>query len=411
MSSASVTHIFNKTDYSKHHLITLPITLSPLTSTSLLLRTRIIGLTTNNLTYARMGHILGWHTTYPLPANTPVPFGDTSTYARIAAWGHAEIVDSTAPDIPIGATVYGYLPISTELWTITVENTGMKNQIYATDEHRQHLWKMYNRYCIQPSLVELEKEKGGDSLGWDALMEELYGTCYNMNKYAFAWEEGNRANPSGSGDWSAEDANLDDAIIVVLNASGKTGMSWAYCLRRNRPKQRQPKTIIGVGSSASETILEESNFYDKVLLNSDASVAKSFIEECKPRRVVLFDFGAREGATESWRTTLSTSTVPFTFVKVGSEVKAQCPDITASRLLQTHPHIQANAGSMKEKGIALGGDKYWTDYYAAWEEFKKSGAIPSITLEWGEGIQGWEKGWEAFCRDKVEAGKGLVYRI
>src|SRR5262245_11050760 len=132
MASPPVMHLLNKIDYSKHCLVTLPSNPLPsLPPSSLRIQSKIIGLTTNNLTYSRMGHLLGWWDVYPQPDITQAPYNDRSTYGRIAAWGYAEIIDSTVPDIPVGSTVYGFLPISTLPEEIRIEHTRIKNQVFV----------------------------------------------------------------------------------------------------------------------------------------------------------------------------------------------------------------------------------------------------------------------------------------
>ena len=116
------THILSLTNYTTHHLV--PLTPSPLTSlppSSLRLRTKILSLTTNNLSYARIGHLMGWYDTYPLPSTTPPPYSDPTKYGRVAAWGYAEILESTVEGIEKGISVYGYLPSSTEWEDVTIE--------------------------------------------------------------------------------------------------------------------------------------------------------------------------------------------------------------------------------------------------------------------------------------------------
>jgi hypothetical protein len=377
------------------------------------LQSKILGLTTNNLTYARHGHLLGWWDIYPQPEITSAPYDDRSTYGRIAAWGYAEIIESTLPDIQVGSTVYGFIPISTLPEDVRIEHTGMKNQIFAVDEHRQKAWKIYNRYEVNPPLAELEKKKTLDFLGWDSLMHGLWATSYNMNVYAFAWDDKHRIHPNGDSEaeWSAEDANLHNSTVVILNASGKTGMAFAYTLRNDRPKEHQPMTVIGAGSTASLTALESSGFYDTVMLNSDDENAKQLIEKSGTRRVVLFDFGAREGVNATWRATLSSSTVSFTFVSVGAEVKVIHPDESRKQVAQLNTIIQVYAGALKEKGIDIAGEAYFDAFEAAWDRFKSNGGIPGMKLVWGEGLGDWEKGWEALCKDEVKASTGLVYRI
>lgn len=415
MSAPYTVHVLDKVDYSKHRLVTLPNDpLPPLAPSSIRFQSKTLGLTTNNLTYARMGLFMGWYDIYPLPPNIPAPYNDTATYGRVSAWGYAEIIESTVPDIPVGHTIYGYLPTSTLPEDVRVERMpGTRDQIVVLSEHRQHLWKIYNRYQICPPLAEVEKREGRDFLGWDSLMQGLFGTSYNMNKYAFAWEDGNRLHPSGDLEkpWAAEDANLDDAVVMILNASGKTGMAFAHQLRHNRPKEHQPRTVIGIGSPASKDTIEKSGYYDQVVLNTDSEAVKSQIEHSKPRRIVLIDFGAREGANAAWNSTFSSTTIPFTFVAVGGEVKIQHPDEAAKRFKSFASIIMTNASLLREKGIEIGGQAYFDQFMKDWNDVKRSGGIPGITLKWGEGMEALADGWDKLAKDEVPASTGLVFRI
>jgi hypothetical protein len=102
-STLATIHVLYKSNYSKHHLMTIPLQALPTLDSSLLgFRPEILDLTTNNLTYARRGHLMGWYDVYPLPYSMPVPYNDSSAYGRIASWGYADIIESTVPDIPVG---------------------------------------------------------------------------------------------------------------------------------------------------------------------------------------------------------------------------------------------------------------------------------------------------------------------
>ncbi|KAF1956527.1 hypothetical protein CC80DRAFT_562052 [Byssothecium circinans] len=120
----------------------------------------------------------------------------------------------------------------------------------------------------------------------------------------------------------------------------------------------------------------------------------------------------REAVPESWDTVLSSmssasSAIPLTVIGVGGEVKPKDPDPAAQRFKVRNSRIQANAGEMKGKGSAVDGERSFEEFYEAWEGFKKKGAVGGVRLKWGEGVEG----WEGFCKDRVTAGRGLVYRV
>jgi hypothetical protein len=407
---AGTIHVLSRADYSENHLVSLPLEdLAPLGPSSLRFRSRILGLTTNNLTYARLGHLLGWWDIHPLPPNTPAPYNDASKYGRISAWGYAEIVESTVPEVAVGQTLFGYLPISTAITTVRIEvdKSIGNDQIVVLDEYRQHLWKVYNRYTVREPLAELEKcYNGFDLLGWDSLMLVLYQTSFCMNRYAFAWEPQNLIHPSGAGEWSAEDADLRNATVVILNASGKTGLAFAHALRRDRPGEHQPRKIVGVGSLASVDVIKKSGLYDAVVLNDEHEAT---IKDAGSGRVVLLEFGARGGAVGSWVGALQAANVLFTFIVIGGEVKPVHPDETTKSFSSMAGLTVVNASFLREKGIEVGGEKYFQEFDAAWDGFKND--VKGTELEWAEGLEAWKEGWDRLCRDEVRPNKGLVYKI
>lgn len=406
-------HVLSKQAYNQHHLVTLPSDpLPPLGPSSIRIKSKTIGLTTNNFSYARGGHVLGWWDIYPPPSNTPAPFNDHNAYGCIAGWGYAEIVSSTVPGIEAGQSVFGFVPIGTLTWDFTIEQTGMKDQIYITNPHRQHVWKIYNRMHVKAPLPKLVEEKGWDSLGWDSL-EGLFGTGYNLSRHGFAWKDEYRCHPGGDarGPWTAEQANLDDSTVVILSASGKTAMGFVYCLRENRPKEHQPRTIIGVCSAGSRSVVENSGFYDKIVSYDDYAATKEDIEKSGAKKVVLLDKGGRPGSRETWNKEFETLSAPYQFISVGGEVKVQNPEEASARMKQFFATVQVNASETREKGIQTGGDKYFEEFYSAWEQFKKRGAIPGTSIRWGEGMKSWSEGWEALCNDEIGADVLLVYKV
>ncbi|CAN9114841.1 unnamed protein product [Alternaria alternata] len=429
--SQTATHILSLANYTSHHLVPLtPKPSTPLLPSSLRLRTVIISLTTNNLSYARLGHLMGWYSTYPLPTTTPAPYDNSARYGRVAAWGYAEILESTVEGIEKGMSVYGYLPSSTEREDITVERAKdardgsvIDDQVIVTDAHRQHLWKIYNRYRIcgpLPKMADQTEQK--DELGWSALMMGLFTVAHNLCNYVFppqkvdggAREQTSRIHPTGNGEWSVEDADLRDAAVVVLNASGKTASCFVYVLRHCRPAEHQPARIIGIGSRASIEVIKRTGWYDNAVLYDNFDETAMEIKNSNSKRIVFFDFGARPGANAKWRSALSSlsPTVPFTLVTVGGEVAPQDPEKATQRLANRASLNIVNAGLLQEKGIETAGGMYFDNVYAAFQVFwRRAREVGMLELKWGEGLEDWERGWEMLCRDEVKADVGLVYSI
>jgi hypothetical protein len=426
--SQPATHVLSLTNYTTHHLVSLnPKPPTPLPPSSLRLRTKILSLTTNNLSYARIGHLMGWYSTYPLPTTTPHPYNDPKKYGRVAAWGYAEILESTVKGIDKGMSVYGYLPSSTEWEDVTVERARdvqsgsvIGDQIVVTNTHRQHLWKLYNRYRVCGSSSQLAREsEERDAMGWVALMMGPFTVGHNLCRYVFtsrAGSEGDarRIHPTGNGDWSAEDAELRGATVVVLNASGKTASCFAYALRHCLPIEHQPDSVIGVGSMASTDMIKRTGWYDHVTRYDNFDDTLQQIKHSGTKRTILFDFGARPGANTKWRSALSSLSpmVPFTLVTVGGEVAPQDPEKAAQRLANRASLNIVNASLLQEKGIEVAGEEYFNDLYTAFEAFwMRARDAGMLKFKWGEGLEDWERGWEMLCKDEVRADTSLVYSL
>ncbi|ORY11972.1 hypothetical protein BCR34DRAFT_600912 [Clohesyomyces aquaticus] len=412
MAPSPVIHVLEREDYSKHHLVTLPDDpLPPLAPSSLRIQSKILGLTTNNLTYARMGHLMGWWDLHLLPPNAPAPFNDAQKYGRIAAWGYATILSSTVPEIPAGKTVYGFLPIGTLPLDITVELTDVKDRLKITNPHRQHLWVIYNRMNLHDPLADLEAAHGRDFQGWDALMWGLFATGYNLSKCAFAWDDKLLIHPSGKGDWSKEDADLRGATVVCLAGSGKTGMGFVYSLRKCRPQEYQPEKVIGVCSAMSTNTVEGSGLYDKVVLYDEERETGEEIGKSGGRRIVLVDFGARQGMTTKWTQALEGLGIPFTLVFVGASPVVLKPEEVTKVVMAMGERIVCNASELREKGIESGGAAYLEEWDRDLAEFKNNGGIPGVELKWADGMEAWSEAWGKYCRDEVPASTGLVFNI
>lgn len=83
--------VLSKQNYEDQHLVALPnaLPLPPLIPYSLRICTAILSLTTNNFTYARYGHLLGWWDVHPLPPSIPAEFANPQDYGRVSAWAMA----------------------------------------------------------------------------------------------------------------------------------------------------------------------------------------------------------------------------------------------------------------------------------------------------------------------------------
>jgi hypothetical protein len=94
------------------------------------------GFTSNNVTYAAFGDMLGYWKFFP----TDDPWG------RVPVWGFADVEQSAHPDVAEGSRVYGYLPMSSHL-VVRPERVDHRSFADATP-YRQVLPPTYNQYTF-----------------------------------------------------------------------------------------------------------------------------------------------------------------------------------------------------------------------------------------------------------------------
>lgn len=412
MDPVPIIHVLEKADYTKQHIIPLPdaLPLPLLAPSSVRMKTSLISLTTSNFTYARVGHLLGWWDVHPLPSSIPEAFKDASKYGRISGWGYGEIIESNVPEIPAGKQFFGYLPIGTLPVDLEVKLPGTKNQVLVTNSYRQHILPIYNRYLLTPS--KAENPAPATHLGYDSLMQILFETSYNLNRHTFAWDDAKRVHPMGDATpWTASDASLTGATVIIFAASGKTAVSFAHQLRHNRPAESQPAAIIGVSSAASKAFTERTGFYDRVLLYSDPDGAKA--TTASGAKIVLVDFGARDNAPATWHAALAPTAAEIAFVGVGGEVRPMSHDEIMAGFAKEAAlgRVQANASGLRDKALEMGEEAYFEEFLKAWAGFKDGGGIPGVTLKWAEGMGEWAKAWDELAEGKIGPETGLLFRL
>ncbi|KAK0703947.1 hypothetical protein B0T26DRAFT_658924 [Lasiosphaeria miniovina] len=412
--------VIDKSDHTDQRVVALSDHVAaPLTAAgSVRVRSRLLALTTNNFTYAMLGSIppLSWHYVWKMPAALPAPFNNTEKYCRISAWGYGEVVESTVAGLPAGTQLYGYWPLGTAAEDMRVEPGPAAGMWHDTSEHRSRLIPIYNRYTVAAAGAT----RG--SKGWDALMQPQFETAYMLNRFALSWDAaasppihplGGNPAPGLIPDpaWTAEDADVAGALVVLLAPSGKTGLALAHQLRHGRPAAARPRKVVAVGSERSRAFTVETGFFDDVVLYDD--VADAAVLERLTGKTVLVNFGARGDAGEKWMEALRARCERLQVVVVGSEPVAKARRVL-SLLTQEEGSgvVQTNAGGLREKAIALlSAAVYLPQQTAAWEGFKAEGAVPGLRLEWGQGLDALSHSWDRLAKGEYGPEVGLVYEV
>ena len=187
-----------------------------------LLQVERFALTANNITYGAMGDSFGYWKFFPAPDGL----------GRIPVWGFARVVESKAPDAPVGLRIFGYLPMSSHF---KAQLSKGRNGLVDVAPHRSELPPTYNAYSEAPE-DELDDHR--------ALLRPLFMTSWLLD------------------DFLAEDSTVGS--LVLSSASSKTAMGLAWFARRRGLQ------VIGLTSPSNAAKLTELGLYDQVVTYDEA---------------------------------------------------------------------------------------------------------------------------------------------
>ncbi|KAL7627854.1 hypothetical protein AAE478_002049 [Parahypoxylon ruwenzoriense] len=408
-----VIQILNKQNYFSQALVPLPsaLPLPPLAPSSLRLRTRVLALTSNNFTYAKLGDLFGWWAVHPLPARLPAPYRDDPVaYGRTNCWGYARVLESTFAGVAPGSFLFGYLPIGTLPLDIEASSSpgNVPGQIVAVNAYRQTLMPIYNRYLVFPASLGAAVDAGDPGIAYDALVRVMHLTGYLMAQFLFP------ADPSHSVCLTPAQADLAGATVVSFAPGSKVGLAFAHQLRRRSASK--PARLIGAASASSAPFVRRTGLYDEVV-RADEDPVSFLLSRHGARgssdKVVLFDFGGRGGVAWRWAAAIRAVYPRTQVVAVGGEVSD--PSSSSSSMPAAPPEgvdvFQVNADALQTQAIAKVGERaYFEGLNASWEGLRKEG-FEGLRVSWGEGMEDVKRGWDKFARNEVAPDEGLVFRI
>ncbi|KAK4224232.1 hypothetical protein QBC38DRAFT_485918 [Podospora fimiseda] len=411
--------LISKTNFTDHLLVPVNSSPSSLPPNSVRIKTRLISLSTNTVTYARLGGIpgLNWWNVWQIPSLTSPP-PNLDAYCRISAWGYSEVIESTLPSLSSGTWLFGYQPIGTHPEILTLSPGEAPGHFAEVSEFRKSLHNIYNRY------VAVSEPGYSDEKALESNLGVLFMTGYLINRFVFSFEQNiSPVHPVGvkelSFAWTEKEADITDATIVFLACSGKTALSLAHELKYNRPEGKRVGRIVGVGSEKSRGFSEGTGLFDEVLLYEDVDKedldAKLGIVDGKKNKIVLVEFGARGDAPARWAKALQEQTseeILVTLVIGADPLGKGRSELAAKTMDPTSGVYQVNAGGLRDRAIgAIGLEEYWKQQDEAGEEYKQSEAVKSVKIQRGKGIEGWKEGWDALAGGEYGADVAMVYEF
>ena len=182
--------------------------------------------TSNNITYAVIGHQLQYWNFYP----TEEPFG------IIPVWGYADVVASKHQGIKAGDRFYGYYPMSSYCTLIP----GNVNALGFSENaaHRRELAPVYNNYTrVATSPAEPLED-------YVPIFKPLFATSFLIYQLLKA-------------QYFSETEQ-----ILLTSASSKTSLALAAMLKKNQANDG--KKIIGLTSARNLDFVKSTNYHDEV---------------------------------------------------------------------------------------------------------------------------------------------------
>lgn len=199
---------------------------APLAPGAARLKVDAFALTANNVTYATFGEAMGYWNFFP---------SADAAYGRVPVWGFAAVTESNAGSVPVGARVYGYLPIS-DSFDVTPVHAG-KASFMDGAAHRQGLAPIYNTYIYTASDPSYDAKLEAEQM----LFRPLFTTGFMID------------------DCLMESGGQVPETVVISSASSKTALALAHCL-----KQRGQVEAIGLTSPGNKAYLEGLGLYARV---------------------------------------------------------------------------------------------------------------------------------------------------
>ncbi|KAB2580503.1 hypothetical protein DBV05_g758 [Lasiodiplodia theobromae] len=439
-SKQNLIHAISKQDNSHHAVfpVTSPLS-TPLAPNSIRIRTTLIFLSSNNLTYACLGDALGWWSTYPMPPSpiAPPPYNDSSAWGIVPAWGYATVEASTIDALPAGTELYGYWPTTstaTDLQLVPAPD-GAAGHWVETSPHRQGLMRMYNRYIEQPIArgKDCNDVAAARVLALRTAFKPLWECGYLNSRYVYPDPSSSTitappVHPFGVPGlpWTAQDADLRKAVAVSLSATSKTGRGFAWNLLRDRAPGSGPLALLqatsapGVVKTFAEGEGDDGTPPNKAVgyeeLGGAAGVG--WVLGFRPEKVVVFDFGTRPGVLEGFLEALKKEkggeAVQVSVVAVGHEMKVYSEaDMKAGmESMEKFQKVQFNTSPVRDRAIEIeGGDAYFAKMNEAWKRCEEEGGLGEFETVWLDGVEGIEKVWQDLCEQKVKPSETVIVRV
>jgi len=234
MATTALAFEVDRSDWKQTRFVEGPV--PELVPGQVLLRVDRFALTSNNVSYALSGDLLGYWRFFPCAEG----------WGRIPVMGFADVIRSTHPGVAEGTRCFGFYPMARHL--VIQPGAVSPSQIVDAAPHRAGLAPVYAQY-LPTTGDPIYAEKREDRI---LLMRGLFMTSFLAD------------------DFLAEQAYRGARSVLISSASSKTSIALAF-----QVKQGGRARTIGLTSARNAEFVRGLGFYDQVVLYDEiASLAK-----------------------------------------------------------------------------------------------------------------------------------------
>jgi hypothetical protein len=216
------------------------------------LRVDRFALTSNNITYAAAGDMMGYWNFFPTDEG----------WGRIPAFGFADVVGSAHPQMSEGARYFGYFPMSRHL--VVQADRATEDSFLDPSPHRAAMsmfYNVYRRVDRDPFYTKSAEER-------QILLLPLFTTSYLID------------------DFLADNDLFGAKSFILGSASSKTAVAPAHQLSRNGRGN-----VVGLTSARNTEFVTSLGYYDQVVTYDelellDAGVPTVFVDMAGDATVV-----------------------------------------------------------------------------------------------------------------------------
>ena len=428
-ADTSTARIVHKDNFNEQHFFDIAHSrLPPLKDSWVRVQSRMITISSMNLSYCLMGRALAWFEEVPLPPSLPSPFNDESEYAIAPGWGFGEVVESKNPGLPKGSAIYGHMPTSAFPFDLLLhQSPDIKSHWIDRSEQRKRLMAAYNRFVLTPEAFQPDHEL---ETALTLTLDIPFEVGYVLNRFVFPSYGDKQIHPFPVQKlpWSTEDSDLTDAVLISLAAGGKCSRAFIQQLATNRAPGSGPSAVVEVTSSLSSGLDMGHYRFEHRVVGYDEALSSSltkWISSKKPKRIMVMDFGGRDNIGEQLEDALR-ARIPrakVNVIAVGREAQFKP---TAARVASKMSGTRMNTSGIRVEAIKqLGEAEYFEQSEKAFHEMlqaerkrakgtRQEDQILGVRIDvrYGlKGSRGFEQAWTDLCSGRLAGDRGLIFHV